>query len=98
MTVYRFGMTEKKVLKLGLLGSGGKIWIEDGFVSYKGMYGGYFKVRLADIQAVNVDMGGKMISTKATLRLIGAGVDLAAIEMYRNIAEQARDWILENKS
>lgn len=88
---------EKKVCKLGLLGSGGKLWIEDGFVNYRGMYGGYFKVRCADIQAVNVDMEGKMLSTKAKLRLIGAGVDLANVSMYRNLAEQARDWIISNK-
>ena len=91
------GNAEKKVCKLGLLGSMGKLWIEDGYVNYRGTYGGYFKVRLADVQVVNADMGGKMIATKATLRLIGGGVDLAAVEMYRNLAEQARDWIIENK-
>jgi hypothetical protein len=91
------GNAEKKVCKLGLLGSGGKLWIEDGLVSYHGMYGGYFKVRCADIQVVNVDMGGKMIATKAILRLIGSGVDLASVTMYRNLAEQARDWIIESK-
>lgn len=89
--------TEKKVCRLGFLGTGGKVWIEGDYVLYRGMYGGYFKVRLTDIQAVNVDMGGKLISTKATLHLIGAGVDLASVKMYRNLAEQARDWILSQK-
>lgn len=85
------------MLKLGFLGSMGKLWIEDGYVLYRGTYGGHFKVRLADIQAVNADMGGKTLSTKADLRLIGGGVDLANVTMNRQIAEQARGWIIENK-
>ena len=87
---------EKKVHKLGFLGAGGKLWIEDGFVCYRGMYGGHFKVRLADVQIVNADMEGKLLSTKATLRLIGGGVDLAAVRMTRPFAEEARDWIIGN--
>jgi hypothetical protein len=90
-------VAEKKILKLGLLGSGGKVWLEDGYVMYRGMYGGYFKVRTADIEAVNADMCGKAFSTKATLRLIGKGVDLASVEIMRSYAEQVRDWIIENK-
>lgn len=92
-----FSMSDKKMLKLGFLGSMGKLWIEDGYVNYRGTYGGYFKVRLGDIQTVNADMGGKTISTKANLRLIGGGVDLASVTMNRQVAEQARDWIIENK-
>ena len=90
--------SSKKVLKLGPLGTGGKVWIESGYVSYRGMYGGHFKVRLADIQVVNVDMQGKAFSTKAMLRFVGGGEELAAVEMYRNLAEQTRDWIIENKT
>lgn len=89
---------EKKICKLGSwLAPIGKVWIEDGYVIYRGTYGGHFKVRLADIQIVNADMGGRSLSTKAILRLIGGGVDLAAVEMNRLAAEQARDWILANK-
>jgi hypothetical protein len=55
-----------------------------------------FKIRLQDIQIVNVEVSG-MLGTKGTLQLIGGGVTLGSAAFTKPQAEQAREWIMANK-
>ncbi len=68
---------EKKELKVGPKIAPVAIFtIENGFLACRTLYKQHFKVRLADVQIVTVDVGG-LLGTKGTLRLIGGGVQLA---------------------
>jgi hypothetical protein len=88
---------EKKELKIGpRIAPLGIFTIENGYLTCRTLYKQLFKVRLADVQIVTVDVGG-LLGTKGTLRLIGGGVNLAAETFVLKYAEEARDWIQANK-
>lgn len=85
---------EKKVFKIGLLGIGGKLKIENGFLNYQNPYGRTFRVPTKDIETVTVDVKGP---GKGVLKIIGHGVELASAEMPTSLANKSQAWILENK-
>lgn len=88
---------EKKELKVGpKIAPLATLTIEGGYLSCRSLYKQLFKVRLADVQIVTVDVGG-LLGTKGTLKLIGGGVTLAETTLVLKYAELARDWIIENK-
>ncbi|MFA5232733.1 MAG: hypothetical protein WC410_03645 [Candidatus Paceibacterota bacterium] len=85
---------EKKVFKIGLLGFGGKLKIENGFLSYQNPYARTFRVQTKDIETVTVDVKGW---GKGILKIIGHGAELASAEMPIGWANKSQAWILENK-
>lgn len=85
---------DKKVFKIGLLGAGGKLKIEDGFLSYQHPYGHFFRVAIKDIETVAVDVKG---GGRAILKIIGKGTELAQEKMPIPWANKCQTWILENK-
>ncbi|MDP3955902.1 MAG: hypothetical protein Q8Q18_01510 [bacterium] len=83
-----------KVLKLGPLGVGGKLKIEQGFLNFSHPYGRTFRVPIKDIETVVVDAKGL---GKGILKIIGHGAELASAEMPIRWANKSQAWILENK-
>ena len=83
-----------KVLKLGPLSVGGKLKIENGFLSYQNPYGRTFRVLVKDIETVTVDTKGW---GSGILKIIGRGTELAVEKMPINWANKSQAWILENK-
>lgn len=81
-------------LKLGLLGAGGKLIHENGYIDFSHPYGKKFKVRTADIETVTIDTIGM---GKGKLKIIGKGATLAEVEMPINWANKAQEWILNQK-
>lgn len=86
-------VTSKK-FKIGFLGAGGKLTIENGFLSYSHPYGRTFKVLLKDIETVTVD-AGRLGS--GILKIIGKGTTLAEEKMPIPWANKFQEWILTNK-
>ena len=79
-------------LSLGLLGVGGKLVIEEGYLGYSHPYGKRFRVPLKSITTVSVDTVG---GGKANLKIIGQGATLAEVVMPTPWAEKAQQWVLE---
>ena len=82
-------MEEK--MKIGLLGAGGTLKIKDGYLNFQHPYGKTFKVRVADIETVVIDVVGM---GQGELRLIGHGTDLAKTKMPAIWANKCQEWIL----
>lgn len=78
--------------KIGLLGAGGKLKVENGFLSYQHPYARSFRVRIADIQTVTIDTGSW---GSGFLKVIGNGTVLAEEKMPVPWAEKCQTWILE---
>ena len=87
-------VNNKIIYRIGLLGMGGKLTIEDGFLRYQNPYAHTFRVPLRDISTVAVDDVGW---GKAMLKVIGNGVELAKAKMPLTWANECQDWILKNK-
>lgn len=85
---------ENKIFKLGLFGAGGKLKIENGFLSYQHPYGRTFRVLVKDIETITVDTKGW---GSGILKIIGRGTELAIEKMPINWANKCQAWILENK-
>ncbi len=82
-----------KIRPLGFLGAAGRLTIHNGFLSYQHPYGATFRVSIADIKTVTVDTAGW---GKATLKVLGDGVELANATMTVGVARAAQMWILNN--
>lgn len=81
-------------MRIGLLGAGGKLKIEGGFLNFQHPYGRTFRVQTKDIETVTVDAKG---FGKGILKIIGRGAELASAEMPVTWANKCQTWILENK-
>jgi len=78
---------------IGLFGAGGKLRIENDFLSFQHPYGRTFSVPIKDIETVTIDTKGW---GKGILKVIGKGVVLATAEMPITQANKCQKWILEN--
>lgn len=78
--------------KIGALGLGGKITIDDTYLKFQGYYGAAFRVPLNQVQTVSVDAAH---FGKSYLRIMGAGSELASTKLPTTWANNAQDWILE---
>lgn len=86
---------ENKILKIGLLGTGGKLEINNGFLSYASPYANRnFNIRLSDISTVSLAPGGM---GKHLIKIIGQGTELASLKMPLPWATKCQEWILANK-
>lgn len=81
-------------MQIGLLGAGGKLKFEAGFLSFQHPYGRAFRVLVKDIETVVIDVKGL---GKGILKIIGHGTELASAEMPIAWANKCQAWILENK-
>lgn len=85
---------DKKTYKIGLLGAGGKLEINNNFLSYSHPYGKTFKVLVSDIETVVISPKG---FGNSILKVIGKGAELAAVDMPTSWADKCQEWILSNK-
>ncbi len=86
-------MSDEK-LCIGLLGVGGKLIIKNGFLNFSHPYGKTFRVLMADIDTVTVDVVGM---GKGDLKIIGKGAELANVNMPISWANKCQEWILSKK-
>lgn len=84
-----------KTFKLGLLGIGGKVTIDDSFLKYSagGPLGKKFRVALKDITAVSVQ---ESHWGNSYVKILGNGTELASTRIPANWAFKLQDWLLEN--
>jgi len=80
------------ILKPGGFLSGNKFEINNNTFKYTGVYGKFSTVPLNSIKSVTLSPGGW---GKVLLNIIGEGTTLASIELPRNWAEKAMDWIFD---
>lgn len=85
---------DKKIYRIGFLGMGGKLTIENGLLKFQNPYAHTFRVPLKDIQTVSVDDIGW---GKAMLKVIGHGAELAKVKLPSILANRCQEWILANK-
>jgi len=86
---------ENKVFKIGFMAAGGKLEINNGFLSFKSPYANKnFKIQLSDIETISLAPGG---TGKSLLKIIGRGTDLASVIMPTSWADKSQEWILANK-
>jgi hypothetical protein len=78
--------------KIGLFSAGGKLTIDETYLKFQSLYGRAFRVPLDQINTVSVDATG---FGKSTLKIMGAGSELASTKMPTTWANKAQDWILE---
>lgn len=82
----------KQTFKPGGFLSGQVFTLDDKLFSYKNAYGKTATVPRSAIQTVTIDTKGR---GKAILKIIGAGTDLASIELPNPWATKAQAWLLE---
>lgn len=63
----------------------------DQYLSYKSVYGKFFRVARKDIESVSLDEGG---FGKNIIKINGRGTILAQLEMPKTWAEQAQEFIM----
>lgn len=86
---------ENKVFKIGFMATGGKLEINNGFLSFKSPYANKdFKIQLSDIETVTLAPGGY---GKSLVKIIGRGTDLASVLMPTSWANKTQEWILANR-
>ncbi len=86
--------SEKKKYRIGGILAGKTLIIKDGFLELKEVYSHGFRVPIKDITTVSVDGTGW---GKAILKIVGNGAELAHVKLPRTWANNAQQWILENK-
>lgn len=80
-------------IKIGGFFAGQTLIADETFFEWKGVYGKGFKVPRSAVQAVMVEKSGW---GKATLKLVGAGTELAKVEgLPLTWAEQAQAWMMK---
>lgn len=86
---------ENKILKIGLLGTGGKLEINNGFLSYISPYANKnFNIKLSDISTVALAPGGM---GKYLMKIVGQGTDLVSLKLPFPWATKCQEFILANK-
>lgn len=81
---------KEKKLSFGL--GGYTFTIDDKYVSYKSIYGKFFRVIKKDIKGISLDEGGR---GKYIIKVNGDGLVLAQVEMPKKWAEKAQEFIIE---
>jgi len=84
-----FGFGEKNTLSFAL--GGYKFKADDNYITYKSAYGKSFRVVKSDIESVSLDLKS---AGKCIVKLVGKGTILAEVELPKNWAEKAQDFIL----
>lgn len=82
----------KNVRKLSFALGGYKFTADDQYVSYKSIYGKFFRVARKDIESVSLDKGG---IGKNIIKVNGRGTVLAQVEMPKQWAEKAQEFIMK---
>lgn len=85
--------SDKKILSFGM--GGYKFTSDENFISYQSAYGKSFRVVKSDIEAVSLDKGGM---GKNKIKINGRGALLAEVELPKNWAEKAQEFILTEMS
>jgi len=85
-----FGEDRGTTLKLGL--GAPKFTVDDSWVKYQHPYGASFKVPKKAISTVSTDVAKGM--GKAKLKIIGNGNTLAEVDLPKQWAEKAQEFIL----
>lgn len=86
-----FGNTKKNERKLSFGMGGYTFTADDQYVSYKSIYGKFFRVARKDIESVSLDKGGM---GKNNIKVNGHGTTLAQLEMPKQWAEKAQEFIM----
>jgi hypothetical protein len=82
----------KQTFKPGGFLSGQVFTLDDQLFSYKNAYGKYATVPRKSIQTVVIDAKGRGHST---LKLIGAGTELAKIDLPNSWARKTMEWLIK---
>lgn len=86
-----FGNKNKNEKNLSFALGGYRFKSDDNYISYQSMYGKSFRVLKADVETVSLDKGGL---GKNIVKLNGKGTLLAEVELPKQWAEKAQDFIL----
>lgn len=87
-----FGDSNKNEKKLSFAFGGYKFKADEKYVSYQSAYGKFFRVARKDIESVSLDEGGM---GKYKIKVNGRGTTLAEVELPKQWAEQAQEFIEE---
>lgn len=82
---------KKDERKLSFALGGYTFTADDQYVSYKSIYGKFFRVARKDIESVSLDKGGM---GKNFIKVNGRGTTLAQLEMPKQWAEKAQEFIM----
>ncbi len=82
---------KKDERKLSFALGGYTFTADDQYVSYKSIYGKFFRVARKDIESVSLDKGGM---GKNLIKVNGRGTTLAQLEMPKQWAEKAQEFIM----
>ena len=82
---------KKDERKLSFALGGYTFTANDQYVSYRSAYGKFFRVARKDIESVSLDKGGL---GKMVIKVNGRGTTLAQIEMPKQWAEKAQEFIM----
>ena len=82
----------KNERKLSFALGGYKFTADDQYVAYKSVYGKFFRVARKDIESVSLDKGG---IGKNIIKVNGRGTILAQVEMPKQWAEKAQEFIMK---
>lgn len=83
-------MAEEK-LNIGLFGVGGKLILKDGYLGFSHPYGKAFRVRIADVDTVTIDVVGL---GNSEFKVVGKGTVLASVKMPTPWANKCQEWVL----
>lgn len=86
-----FGNNNKNERTLSFALGGYKFKADDNYISYQSIYGKSFRVLKHDIETVSLDKAGL---GKNMVKLNGKGTLLAEVEMPKDWAEKAQDFIV----
>lgn len=82
---------DKNNRKLSFALGGYTFTADDQYVSYRSVYGKFFRVARKDIESVSLDKGGPGSNT---IKINGSGTTLAEIELPKPWAEKAQGFIM----
>lgn len=82
---------KKNERKLSFAMGGYTFTADDQYLSYKSIYGKFLRVARKDIESVSLDKGGL---GKNIIKVNGRGTTLAQIEMPKQWAEKAQEFIM----
>lgn len=82
----------KNERKLSLALGGYVFTANDDYVSYRSIYGKFFRVARKDIDSVSLDKGG---FGKNIIKINGKGTTLAELEMPKQWSEKAQEFIMK---
>jgi hypothetical protein len=81
--------SDKKTLSFAL--GGYKFTSDDIYLSYRSIYGKFFRVAIKDIEGVSLDAAG---AGKNIIKITGKGTVLAQVELPKQWSEKTQDFIL----